>query len=1050
MKRSGIFLILIFGLIRMGMCGTTGKISGYVTDAVSGQPMPGANIIIQGTIFGAASNEDGFYVIIHVPPGNFKLEANYIGYAPYSVSDVNVNIDLTTTINFPMRSAAIQTKEIMVIADKPIIKRDVAGSQLSISTQDIEVLPATSVQEVIGLKAGITSNLEVRGSGSDETVFMVDGIVQKDARTNQPVTGVPLSSVQEISVQSGGFSAEYNNVRAGVVNVVTKEGNPDYYSATVSFKASPPGNKHFNISPFDPESYWLWSYMNDNVCWTGTDGLNDYEIRNVNKFSGWNSVSQISLQNDDPDDDITAAAAKRIFEWEHRRDGTVTKWDYNVDMGVGGPVPMLKNSGNTRFFLSYRQDRNMYVIPQATDGKYDRSGLLKITTDISHSKKLSLTAFYSDLLATSTSRSGYSGYMETSTDVAYLVASGAQTVNSRIWTDNYWSQTRLYNNMFNAKYTQMINSGTYFEINAKIGSKRYRTGPGPDRDTSAIYEIFDAYFVDEAPVGFLDDFADGIDGMGMGGAFSTGRDSSEMISYSLKADFASQLNEHNQFKAGYEFIYDDLHMDFGSYVKPLPTGNYWTEFDRYPFRMNSYVQNKMEFEGMIATIGIIGEYINANGDWFDVTEYDAGFFSSNFKPGVTEVEIKKVAPQLYLSPRLGISHPISERAKLFFNYGHYIQMPASQNLYRIQRYEDNKVITMGNPALPLARTISYEVGFERSYLNSYLFRIAAYYKDITDQEDATGFYSTDGKVEYSLVTSNSYEDIRGIEIELAKMAGRWMTGTINYEYRVNSYGYFGIQRYYQNPADQREYEKTSPTQGTSLPRPRVKSYVDIHTPADFGPSLLSQKLIADWHCTLIGAWTAGSWFTWNPNYVAGQGGLAIQYNVRWKPYYNVDMKLSKTFSVNQRTSLKFFVDISNLMNKRHFYSGSFYDSFDRNYYLYSLHLSPDIADPLKYGNIPGSDQPGDYRKTGVDYQPMVYKSDIQFGVDMGTESVLYYNAADNDYYIFTDTGWMTADDNYVDQVLEEKAYIDMPNQTFFTFLDPRNIYIGINLSFDLK
>jgi outer membrane receptor protein involved in Fe transport len=55
---------------------------------------------------------------------------------------------------------------------------------------------------------------------------MVDGIVLRDQRDNSPITSVPLSSMQEISVQTGGFSAEYNNVRSGVVNVVTKEGVP--------------------------------------------------------------------------------------------------------------------------------------------------------------------------------------------------------------------------------------------------------------------------------------------------------------------------------------------------------------------------------------------------------------------------------------------------------------------------------------------------------------------------------------------------------------------------------------------------------------------------------------------------------------------------------------------------------------------------------------------------------------------------------------------------------------------------------------------------------
>lgn len=81
---------------------------------------------------------------------------------------------------------------------------------------------------------GITLGLSIRGSGSDQAIFMVDGVILRDERNNQPITQVPLSAVEEILVQSGGFSAEYHNVRSGVVNVVTKEGDPNRYGGTIT------------------------------------------------------------------------------------------------------------------------------------------------------------------------------------------------------------------------------------------------------------------------------------------------------------------------------------------------------------------------------------------------------------------------------------------------------------------------------------------------------------------------------------------------------------------------------------------------------------------------------------------------------------------------------------------------------------------------------------------------------------------------------------------------------------------------------------------------
>ena len=86
----------------------------------------------------------------------------------------------------------------------------------------------------------------------------------------------------------------------------------------------------------------------------------------------------------------------------------------------------------------------------------------------------------------------------------------------------------------------------------------------------------------------------------------------------------------------------------------------------------------------------------------------------------------------------------------------------------------------------MAKTISYEVGFDQSFYESYLVHLAAYYKDIKDQQNYTRYISANSKVNYSQLTANSYEDIRGFEIELSKLKGDWVTGFVNYEYRVNT------------------------------------------------------------------------------------------------------------------------------------------------------------------------------------------------------------------------------------------------------------------------
>ncbi|MEE9166031.1 MAG: TonB-dependent receptor, partial [Candidatus Neomarinimicrobiota bacterium] len=311
--------------LNMAFAGVTGKIAGAVTDSETGERLVGANIIVEETDIGAATDQNGYFVILNVPPGSYNVRASMIGYADYAIQNVRVEIDLTTTLDFQMPTEVLAGEEIVVTAGERMIKRDVAASQKSITSRRIEELPFVSITEVLGLEAGITSDLGIRGSGRDQALFMVDGVVLRDGRDNNPITQIPLSAVSEISVQTGGFGAQYHNVRSGVVNVVTKEGHPNYYAGTISLKRSPPGPKHFGISPYDANAFWLRPYLDEEVAWTGTtNGAWDrYKQRQYPSFEGWDAVSERTLQDKDPSNDLSPAAAQRLFRWEHRKDGDI-------------------------------------------------------------------------------------------------------------------------------------------------------------------------------------------------------------------------------------------------------------------------------------------------------------------------------------------------------------------------------------------------------------------------------------------------------------------------------------------------------------------------------------------------------------------------------------------------------------------------------------------------------------------------------------------------------------------------------------------------------
>jgi len=148
--------------------------------------------------------------------------------------------------------------------------------------------------------------------------------------------------------------------------------------------------------------------------------------------------------------------------------------------------------------------------------------------------------------------------------------------------------------------------------------------------------------------------------------------------------------------------------------------------------------------------------------------------------------------------------------------------------------------------------------------------------------------------------------------------------------------------------------------------------------------------------------------------------------------------------------MNFFVDINNVLNTRRLSTAGFMDGEDSNNYYRSLHLPADKLEPLRgsYNTVPGSDRPGDFRKPGVEFQPIVAVNQL---TDVNSPHVrpLYYNYADEAYYRWNaETGqFVTADPDFVRQVLDDKAYIDMPNFESFHFFNPRNVIFGVRISF---
>jgi outer membrane receptor protein involved in Fe transport len=1048
------FLLFVFILLltNITLLAQTGKISGAIKDASTGESLIGVNIILEGTTLGAATDVDGFFVILNVSPGTYNLKASYIGFAPQTITNLRVNIGQTSEANFQLSDESISTDVVVVVAITPIVQRDVASSGANLNAEEIRNLPVVNIASVVGLQAG-SDNDAIRGGKDDELVYQVNGVSMRDGRDNTSYNNLSMTSIQQIRVQTGGFTADVGDVRSGLIEVVTKEGDKNKYTVSFQGQYSPAANKHFGQSINDPNSHFLRSFLDDEVAWTGTNnGAWDlYERRQYIEFDGWNAFSEGTLQNDDPTDDLTPEAAQRLFKWQYRKTFDIEEPDYDIDMSVSGPVPVISKSlGDLRFLATYKQNQTMLLVPLSTPDYRDYNASFKLTSDLSKGMKLMVEGHFGEQMGTARSTVGGTGLFKTNWQLADRVDYGSYT-DAVLFSDAYFSPSTVKRSSIATKFTHVVSPETFYNVIFSNFNSDYNTQPGDSRDLSNKYLFGNSYYVDEAPFGYYQGASDVWNGSSilMGSIYSQARDWSKVSLYNLKFDIESQLNKYNNVKAGILFRLSDYNTHYGLRSELYNTNNRDYEWYTQPIVLAGYIQDKLEFEAMVATVGVRVEYSDPNSEWYKYSTYDPALSASNAPYRDELLTKEKITPQFTIMPRIGIAFPITVNSKLFLNYGHYQTLPTPNNLYLTVEDTFGQVLSFANPHSKLEKTVTYEVGYEQNLFDQYLLRITGYYKDITNQSDDITYQSADQTVKYEKTEPIEYRDIRGFEIQLYKNRGEWFTGFINYNYMATSLGKFGWENYFESPVDQKDYIDNDGQdwflQNKPMPRPIARINLDLFTPVEFGPTFAGIYPLEGWRLNILSSWKAGSYKSWS-----GEAGPTAKTtnNLQWLDYYNTNIRLSKTFDFG-KFDIQLYVQIDNLFSAKRLSTTGFDDIHDENNYFKSLHLPEDIVDDLNYAYVPGEDQPGDYRKTGVAYTPIQASYNIN-GEPNPNEDLIYYDLATRRYYEFQNSGgWKRVDDKKMDQILDDKAYIDMPNFDFFTFLNPRNIFFGLKFNITL-
>ncbi len=1094
---------------------TTGKIAGQVIDASTGEPIPGANVLIEGTSLGGATDVDGQYFVINVPPAIYTVRAEVIGYETIVQTNVRVFINLTTTVDFEPQVEAVAGQEVQVTAIRPVVQPDVSASVANVRAEEIEYIPVAGITEFINLQAGIEPGMRIRGAGVSSLGFVVDGSSMRDGRSNEPFSNISYTAIQEIQIQTGGFQAEYGNVRSGLINVVTKDPSRTGYNADVYLRYTPAQPMNFGGTPKDANAYYWRPYMDPDVAFVGTDNgpWDEYTQRQYMQFDGWNSIAGDPAS---PNYFLTATDFQKIFLHHTRKSVKIEDPEFDIDMTLGGPVVPGGGLSGLRFLASYRKTQDPYLYPQSRTVAATNTAQLKLLADVGPSMRVTVTALQGQEsgMAHEASQTvenplpqqgGIPSYPWSPRWNSMYGEGGGHVARSTIYGTDRYAITDVTRSQFGAALTHTLSPKTFYKVALNRMVSNYDSHPNTDRRASeanggppggegvltdpfvnngaAIDSIqftradtTGYYYLDVSPFGWSS--AGRISpgsALRLDGHHARARDTSVVSITTLKFDLTNQTNRFSQLKAGVEIILSDFDMNYGSddsvIVHITRSKQKW---QRNTMQTALYAQNKLEFKGMIANVGLRLDYFSPGGEWwkYDVYErlFNAKGNKTNAKGNKTrddELEKESTEAQVTLSPRIGVSFPITANSKLYFNYGHFRDILNQRELFQIETQWQGNVGNLGNPNHPLLKTVSYEVGYEQNILDQYLLRLTGYYNDRSNQPGNVEYNSIDGEVHYDVSQPRNYGDVRGVEITLGKTRGRWLRGFVNYTYMIEKSGDFGFRRQFENTVAMRNFLATDTEHYQSKPvaNPFANADLEFIMPANLGPEMLGMQPLGDWHLNILGRWRAGEAFTWS----GGGGGIpGLENNVRQKDFVGIDLRFSKSFDTGVGRA-QFFVDITNVFNLKAMYFNSgnqqpfeFADNgvLDWNDYMWSLQLPKDAfadidASLVPYIFIPGDDRPGDYRKAGVAFVPIEIRSTdeavkgITFDYLESDRRVLGWAEDTKTYYEYNkDTAlWDKASSSFVDQVLEDKAYIDMPNETYRTFLNPRKILFGLRVNF---
>lgn len=865
-----------------------GKISGSVVDRLTGEPLPGATVVIDGTSRGSATDADGSYVILDVAPGTYTLRTSFVGYGTQVVQNVAVSSGFTTIVDFEL-AAGVELEEVVVQGER-LIRQDEVSTTTILRGEQIKSLPVEGFASAMTLTSGVVESsggddngIHVRGGRSGEIAYIVDGVLVED-----PFSGglggfdVARQSIDELQVMTGGFSAEYGKAMSGIVLINTPAGTPNFHG---SLRLQTDGYSMEGLGQGGPSAGYTRPMSND---W----GTRIFEAA----LSGpvWKDrvtffVNADRLDTDTYLNEFDGPARPAVLPWsqlvgyEFMRTVQHSFQDANaqpveVDLAALG---LEEGTVITEDHIEQLRQAGVDVdrLAEAAVGDYRQHhqlGLYSDRTRVTANMGLKLTRDMDARLSYKMTRRDWRDY--------------------RHWfkfMPQYNGQQKRNIDVFGGEFTHRLSSRAFYELSSSYTSNRYwyylydeqlnESDPWRFGRVFSPFSVSGAFetdglsdaeggnnydFAGYSPADVYIDYPYLLDG-DLGEAFRLARSldlngdgsldfyredrlTEELVSqlrelfasktdeelqamglsrgvipilapptdnfyqerrigdFQINANFSAQVNDANFIKTGIQFRQLRL-RNYGVFANNVwdPTTNPADPntltkeptdedyVDASPFELAAFVTDKVEFGNLVVQAGLRLDVLDP--DMVTFANYGAGGViqrpGSENDPAPTPVD-----PELKwkISPRLGLAFPLTDRARVSFNYGQFIQYPEYNRLYQNYRtatwvpgsgyvplesigFDLGFETFLGNPNVDPERTIFYQIDSEFLVNDNFKLGAALFYKDIYDYVAVRRVLGQGGRA-FWIMDNLDYANARGFEVRAEQRMSEVLGFTASYTY----------------------------------------------------------------------------------------------------------------------------------------------------------------------------------------------------------------------------------------------------------------------------